>query len=102
MSIINTEELKKYRWDEISFDKFAVLQVPLLRQVYPKLIAEQLVSVQPMEIPKVELKIVKTKLVERERKIKDGWRIEWGDNGEFQMWYDEPEEPWLDDKDFLI
>lgn len=92
-----TEELcdmKFFKAEEFNWNKGYKPYIPLVVHDYPE---------PNYNVPRtMDLKIVKTRLEARRRKIKPGWKIEWEDNGDFSMWYEEPEEKWLEDEDFLV
>ena len=81
------------------------MEVPKITQNRPyiKLMAEDICNVQPMAdgLAKVELKIVKTRLVERDRKLSGRWSDNWEEGFYYTPYVPEKEE-FLGDEDFLV
>ena len=76
---------------------------PYLRGRWPRLMAEDICSVQPMsdELHKFSFKIVKTRLVERDRKLSGRWYDNWEEGFYYTPYVPEKEE-FLGDEDFLV
>ena len=66
----------------------------------PKLIAKEIIEVQPMMAP--EINWISWRLEAKERKLKPGWKMEQKGNGDFRIFYEDTMKDFLGDEDFLL